>query len=141
MFPKKHVAPVAPFTVIATPPTLPEEIKIFREQGSHRIDGPPTMDQATLDIPAFDSDADVWLEAICVARCDDDQAFVAVKILYNGKTLVERESPQGPGEKSVSAFAKLRVRAGKALQFDVDGADHHAKRMDVIFRAYSSALP
>jgi hypothetical protein len=93
-FPKKHVAP---FTVMATPTTLPAEITTFKQQGSHRLDGPPTMDQATLDLPSFDKDAEVWLEAICVARCDDDQAFVGVKILYNGETLVERESPQGPG--------------------------------------------
>ena len=138
VFPKKHIAP---FTVMATPKTLPEEIKMFRQQESHRLDAPPTMDQAALDLPAFDTDAEVWLEATCIARCDDDQAFVGVKILYNDKTLVERESPQGPGEKSASAFVILLVRAGNALQFDIDGFDHHAKRKEVIFRAYSSALP
>jgi hypothetical protein len=138
LIPQKQVAA---FTVVDRPIELPKEIKIFKEQASHRVDCPPTMDQAALDLPAFDRDSEVWLEATCTADCFSDQSFVGVRILCNGKTFVERESQQGRGMITASAFAKILVRAGNPLQFEIDGADHLAKRKAVTFTAYSSALP
>lgn len=129
---------VGSFKLLEAPATEPPELAALKQGKSEKIISPPTMDQAPLVLPAFDKGTDVWLEATCSADCFDDRSFVGVTISYNGNTVVQRESPQGRGLVTASAFVKVRVAAGSALQFVVDGADFLAKRKDVAFAAYYS---